>query len=587
MRRPPILKGSSFNGHLSLVWRMQHCAAGAHLALNSAFMQYGLMFRRSALARWGRLVLACCGAILIAGCGKSPQPPAATSDQPAPEPVLLAVHWIGKSRLAQDTNAAFQMGLWNLPESVRLEQQTLDKLARALPELLGAAGDSPTNLLSELVRPLLDDLIQLESFSELRARTNQPAECALAIRLPDARRGLWETNLTTLQAAVSAGDSNASPARAHLQFASAGEWCVFGWNYGSGTLFTDFVERFAQPKPTVTPAGSWLELQADLSRLWTSNTVVPAEKLPFLRLTFAGEGQTVRTKGELVFAKPLQLELEPWNVPTNLIHDPLVSFTALRGIRSVLESSPLWQRRQLGAAPNQLYAWALGNIPSQSYVAAAWPNSSNRVRALAERLMPALNSHTATNWLGKVSWLTNANGLVWTENPFAQPFMRHELGVHGELLVGGFSPLISTGQPIPSALLPQFVSQTNVVYYDWEITEARVLGWLYLSQFVRFVSGKAQLISGSPGLQWLQTIGPKLGNAATVIHQAAPERLTFSRVSSAGLTGIELQLLVDWLESPAFPMGLHTFRAPTPVKPGRSPQNSQPDLSPKPIPNEK
>jgi len=38
--------------------------------------------------------------------------------------------------------------------------------------------------------------------------------------------------------------------------------------------------------------------------------------------------------------------------------------------------------------------------------------------------------------------------------------------------------------------------------------------------------------------------------------------LTFARKSTLGFTALELHLLADWLESPRFPHGLHTFPAP-------------------------
>ena len=50
-------------------------------------------------------------------------------------------------------------------------------------------------------------------------------------------------------------------------------------------------------------------------------------------LALGGEQDHVRTQADLDFAEPLPLELEAWNIPTNLIHDPLIGFTAVRGIR--------------------------------------------------------------------------------------------------------------------------------------------------------------------------------------------------------------------------------------------------------------
>src|SRR5205823_667240 len=78
-----------------------------------------------------------------------------------------------------ETNASAFMQIWNLPESARLEAQTLDKLSTAPWRLLkgmtnGAASTNAQTPVgaSTLLRPLLEDLIQEESFLEITgART--------------------------------------------------------------------------------------------------------------------------------------------------------------------------------------------------------------------------------------------------------------------------------------------------------------------------------------------------------------------------------------------------------------------------------
>jgi hypothetical protein len=237
----------------------------------------------------------------------------------------------------------------------------------------------------------------------------------------------------------------------------------------------------------------------------------------------------------------------------------LVSFTAIRGIKPLVESSTFWRGLQAGEAPDQVYAWALRGIPSQSYFAAIWPDSSNRFENLSDRLVQAVDAHVVPDGLGKPGRMTNASSVVWTGNPFSQPFLQHKTETAGEIVLGGFSAVPPAGQPIPSVLLHQFKSQTNVLYYDWELTESRVAGWVYLGQLLRFATGKSQLGSNSAGLRWLQAVGPKLGNSATIVHQTAPNKLTVSRTSSAGFTGIELQGLMDWIESPNFPHGLQSL----------------------------
>ncbi len=69
------------------------------------------------------------------------------------------------------------------------------------------------------------------------------------------------------------------------------------------------------------------------------------------------------------------------------------------------------------------------------------------------------------------------------------------------------------------------------------------------------------------GLEWVAALSPRLGDSTTEVQLANPAQLSFVRTSTVGLTGFELQLLADWLESPDFPRGLHTLNAPAPPPP--------------------
>src|SRR5438874_7029306 len=82
-------------------------------------------------------------AVLAGGCQKS-SPADQTATSPSARPSVPAaqsadvtrIHWLGKKRIAAETNAAGFMKIWNLPESARLEAQTLDKLSLALANQL-------------------------------------------------------------------------------------------------------------------------------------------------------------------------------------------------------------------------------------------------------------------------------------------------------------------------------------------------------------------------------------------------------------------------------------------------------------------
>ena len=99
---------------------------------------------------------------------------AAENAPPASLRTVARIHWLGMKRLAGETNAAPWMGVWKLPESGKLEHQTLDKLSLAPWPLLHRGTD--TNA-AALLRPLLDDVVAEESYTEIRRAPDLP-DCA-------------------------------------------------------------------------------------------------------------------------------------------------------------------------------------------------------------------------------------------------------------------------------------------------------------------------------------------------------------------------------------------------------------------------
>src|SRR4029077_12842521 len=101
-------------------------------------------------------------------------------------------------------------------------------------------------------------------------------------------------------------------------------------------------------------------------------------------------------------------------------------------------------------------------------------------------------------------------------------------------------------------------SQTNVIFYEREITGGRVPSWLFLGQALRIIFWKAQLPPDSLEAKWFTNTPPRLGNLLTIVAKTGPNQLTLNRSSSMGLNAIELHLMADWIGSANFPRGIHT-----------------------------
>jgi hypothetical protein len=108
-----------------------------------------------------------------------------------------------------------------------------------------------------------------------------------------------------------------------------------------------------RPRPELS--NGWLSAELDLPRL--ESVLGLSERLvwPRIALTASGREQDVRLVGRLVFPEPVTGPLEPWQVPTNLIREPLIGFSAWRGVRPLLERWEILSRLGLTPAPNEVY----------------------------------------------------------------------------------------------------------------------------------------------------------------------------------------------------------------------------------------
>jgi hypothetical protein len=523
----------------------------------------------------------------VAGCTKS------QSDQPAqalttyiPSADTIArVHWLGEERLGVTANAFYFMRLWQMPATTKLQDQTLAKLSAA------PWGATTTNLGGAFLRPLLGDIVWNESYLEVHQSNNQPAQFVFAIRLNPEHAGIWQTNLAVILKSltgttpvISATDSRGWVLKRtgtpnQIELTHAGAWTIVSLAPDNHALL-DAIRNWIHSDPVSgigAGTNNWLEVEADLQRL---ATVLPPSwnlpaNLPKISLAMNGDGANVLASGGLTFSAPLPLPLTPWNFPTGLVPEPLDSLTALRDVQPWLASLNVWHELPLGIPPDQLYFWSLPGSPSQVYFAAPAPDASNQVGRLSDYLLQTSNPWLAARGYVSFGRSPDANGVLWGNLPAIQPFLRFADTPAGSMIFGGFLPNTDPGtntqdnlypRPSFSSLTDRIMAQTNLVYYDWELTGSRIEPCLYLGQVSRVVSRHPQLPLDTLSVNWLKTIEPRLGPCTTTITCTGPNQLVFYRRSTAGFTGAELQLLADWLESPQFPHSLYSLSAPLPAQ---------------------
>ena len=529
----------------------------------------------------------------MTGCSKSESglPPAPANSLALSPDTTVRVHWLGKRGMQLRMGSCYLMRIWQLQVSDDLQARTLSRLASA-PSRWLAVPPERAQLANELLDHSLKDVVQNECYLEVRQPAHQAAELAFAFHLDTEGVGIWETNLAnivglltgTWPTPLSDGRHGWSLHRTNppnlLQFLRVNDWAVFGVGTGSNALFSeirDRVRRYDDPF-AANASTNWLEADVKLARLpgsFAKAWHLPGN-LPEISLTVAGDGANVLTQGKLIFPGPLHIECEPWTPPANLIPEPLNSFTAVRGLKPWLSSLKIWHDLPFGAPPGQLYFWALPGTASQAYFAAPLPDASNQVTRLTEYLMEKANPWLATNGYVKFERLPESNGVSWGNMPSIQPFFKFVNAANGGVVFGGLLPDTTPGtntqdnlyeRPSRSRLFDQMSAQTNLVYFDWELTATRIEPCLYIGQVSRVVSRHAQLPLESTSLKWLRALKPGLGDCTTIITCVGTNQLSFARKSTLGFTGAELQLLAGWLESPQFPGGLCSLPTSPPAQP--------------------
>ncbi|MEO6181684.1 MAG: hypothetical protein ABIP71_00965, partial [Verrucomicrobiota bacterium] len=278
-----------------------------------------------------------------------------------------------------------------------------------------------------------------------------------------------------------------------------------------------------------------------------------------------GQGENLRTTVRVIYPEKIDWKSEAWNIPKSTIRDPLISFTASQRLAPFFK--PWKTAEELGFNPltNQFFFWAQSQMPFQSYFALPVKDATNALKALAPKLAKTFNASLKQRDAGVLTLSSNETELLWQGlPPLIVPVLRPVRETNGtELLLGGLFPMVPSTNVPPAELFSQVASRTNLVFYDWEITETRLSQVRFVSQLLPFfpktvvstnADGTTRVgLPWMPQEKWLVAVGPLLGNTVTEITYKAPNELNIVRKSHIGLNSSELIFLSHWLATKSFP----------------------------------
>lgn len=475
--------------------------------------------------------------------------------------LIAQIHFAGAEKISASKESAAFTNEFSSAEALVLRKQTADKLSNWLPGWLQKKTGVVVTGGAMKLRPLFDDLQKSEWFLDARRTANGRPQVAIAIKLANDRAQLWQANLKPFFPAAS--------------FKSTGGWLVFD----SGPDAPKLGDRLAQE--ISKPDAAWLSVDVNWPQLAAWYPQLQTFGLPETQFQVTAADANLHVDGKFFFPENLAMNLEPWRVPTNTVHQPFVSFTAVRGFSGWLKTQAWAQPYALTPEPNQLFIWALPQVPYQTFAAVPFADTGSGLAQLYARLQPIFDGKkTPGEFFTPFTLVRTNNEISLHGTPFVAPAIQAIHEPAGSFLFASVFPNTPRSKPLPPELFQRLATK-DLVLYHWEITAERWPEVLNLSQLGLVLTSHRQLGGDSAALKWIQKIAPKLGNTVTEITKTGPAEMTFTRKAPGGLTAMELFTLGSWLENPDFPR-FDLKLPPRPKRPVRP--HRAPPVAPAPVP---
>ena len=464
-------------------------------------------------------------------------------------------HFVGADGLRTQTGALALRAFFSHSNAPALTDRLRSKATRAALEWLSET--TTTEAVVTQAQPLMADLLAHESAGEVWRRGDGSKEVFLAIRITAERAPIWNDRYPAL---VKPLGSKASGA-----WVSAEKGWLFAVSPSDSPRAKSFRSRVLSAS---NPPARLLEFQK-APGAW-----------PGLQATAVATNGAVAWSGTLSKPGLAELSLRDWQYPTNLIYDPLVSWTAIRGVApqvlSLLGLEGYLQGQEIG----QMYLWAQAESPFQSYAVVHVKDSASVLKAANAELSRHYSTNAEPGKLdGLVMYDAEKQILALSSAPFVVPMLSGTENQKPGFLGFSMVPRQRSVQPVPKELLQQ-LQQPGLVVYDWEITSENFVHWWINLQNRDLSLGLNPAPGDGLANLWLTDTLAKVDNTVTQVRQSGPGVFTWTRKAPVGLSAMEWVVLGRWLDpatprkpkaarlAPPPPMGLpQTPSAKTPPAP--------------------
>ncbi len=490
----------------------------------------------------------------------------APAAQTANEEEILSFHFTGIKNIKRSNKGTQLKELLKLPLSLEVQKILIDKLFKT--KTISFLGDKP-------IPNLLDNEIYIQIIGEekpaflfaAKIGSSEAQKIFNSLRAKEKNAGTLKTEQNTV---------NKEETWTRTQ---DGTTKVLG--YGCGWIIYYTYSQDQLPKKL---AVNLIHGQQPADKI-LNNIVLMDLKVPLLSKIFGKscpllknvesislrawpEEENIRLSARTLLIEEADMLSQNWNLPTNIITDPLSHLTAIRNSEKIFENMPHWNEIAPQAnAPKQLYIYNY-DVPfytillgSSETAPADVPKMGNGITACLSKYFPEIRN--------PLQFAVNTNNVEvgWVGWPMLTPTLRAVSDNKQNYLMAGTVAALPKGTPLAPELWNAISKNPKLFFYSWELTGHTLPQWQMLFPLVKMElskpepivrTGRKDLTKGktaasknsspeSKVFNWTIAARQYLGNCITRAEQTSPKELLIERNASIGLSSLELWILTEWL----------------------------------------